>query len=161
MVPVTVWGSSRRKKVTTYAFLDGGSDITLCSQRLVDQLRLQGAKVSFFLASINGDEEQEGIKVDLNLCGLHGTYILSLRDVVAVSTLPDLTGNIPDKDDVARFPNLLSNAKFTYLPQKTVDLLIGADHQLVHRPLEYRFGQTGNPDAIRTQLGWTFGRARN
>ena len=56
---------------------------------------------------------------------------------------------------MARFPNLLRNAEFTYLPQKSVDLLIGADHQFVYRPLEYRFGQTGNPDAIRTQLGWT------
>ena len=93
--------------------------------------------------------------MNLDLCGIHGTDILSLRDVVAVLTLPDLTDHIPDKDDVAHFPNLLRNAKFIYLSQKTVDLLIGADHQLVHRPLEYRFGQTGNPDAIRTQLGWT------
>ena len=155
VVPVTVWGPSCRKRVTTYAFLDEGSDTTLCSQRLVDQLRLQGTKVSFSLASINGVEEQNGVKVDLNMCGIRGTDILSLRDVVAVSTLPDLTDNIPDKEDVGRFPNLLRNAEFTYLPQKTVDLLIGADHQLVHRPLEYRFGQTGNPDAIRTQIGWT------
>ena len=92
--------------------------------------------------------------MDLKLCGIHGTDILLVRDVVAVLMLPDLTNNIPDKDDVALFPNLLRNAEFTYLPQKSVDLLIGADHQSVNRPLEYRFGQTGNPDAIRTQLGW-------
>ena len=93
--------------------------------------------------------------MDFNLSGIHGTDILLVRDVVAVLTLPDSTNNIPDKDDVARFPNLLRNAEFPFLPQKTVDLLIGADHQLVRRPLEYRFGQTGNLDAIRTQLGWT------
>ena len=75
--------------------------------------------------------------------------------MVAISNLPDLIDNILDKDDVARFLNLLGIAKFTYSPQKTVDLLIGADHQLVYRPTVYRFGPTGNPDAIRTQLGWT------
>ena len=53
VVPVTVWGSSRQNMVTTYAFLDEGLDTTLCSQRLVDQLRFQGKKVSFSLARIN------------------------------------------------------------------------------------------------------------
>ena len=59
-------GPSCRKEVTTYAFLDEGSDATLCSQRLVDQLSLQETKVSFSLANINGVEEQNGVKVDLN-----------------------------------------------------------------------------------------------
>ena len=32
--------------------------------------------------------------MNLGLCGIHGTDILLVRDVVAVLTLPDLTNNI-------------------------------------------------------------------
>ena len=75
MVPVAVWGPSHWKKVTTYAFLDEGSNTTLSLQRL-----------SFSLTSMNGVEVQDGVKVNFNLFGIHSTAILSMQDVVAVST---------------------------------------------------------------------------
>jgi len=54
VVPVTVWGPSHGNCITTYAFLDEGSDTTLCSRNLVDQLNLKGTKVHLSLATING-----------------------------------------------------------------------------------------------------------
>ena len=42
VVSVTAWGVTQRRCVTTYAFLDEGSDVTLGTQRLADQSSLKG-----------------------------------------------------------------------------------------------------------------------
>ena len=156
VIPVTVWGVTQRRCVTTYDFLDEGSDVTLCTQRLADQLNLKGTKICFSLATISGTEQRSGIKVDLNLRGVNDQqHILSLQDVVAVPALPDLRESVPDHADIERYSDLLQNAAMTCLQNKSVELLIGADVQAAHRQLEYRIGPNGGPNAVRTALGWT------
>ena len=116
VVLVTEWGVTQRRCVTTYAFLNKGSDVTLCTQRLADQLSLQGTKICFSLATITGTEQRSGIKVDLNLCGVNDQqHILSHQDVVAVPALPDLTESAPDHADVERYSDLLQTTVMTCL----------------------------------------------
>ena len=49
VVTVKVWGA-RKGLVETYAFLDEGSDITLCTKELLDKLKLRGEPVQVSLA---------------------------------------------------------------------------------------------------------------
>ena len=143
---VTVWGVTQRRCVTTYAFLDEGSDVTLCTKKLADRLNLKGTKICFSLATINGTEQRSGIKVDLNLHGVNDQqHILSLQDVVAVPALPDLRESVPDHADIERYSDLLQNAAMTCLQNKSVELLIGADVQAAHRQLEYRIDRMEDP----------------
>ena len=55
VVPVRVWGDGKRL-VDTYAFLDEGSDPTLCTDGLIDKLKVRGEPVRISLATVNGTE---------------------------------------------------------------------------------------------------------
>ena len=49
VIPVTIGNKVTHKKVETYALLDNCSDVTLCSDRLVSELMLDGEKTEYSL----------------------------------------------------------------------------------------------------------------
>ena len=81
VVPVHVWGPDRSRCVTTYGFLDEGSDTTLCSQDLVDNLNLKGKKITFSLSTLHGTNEQKGCSVDIVVKGVNESKELFHREV--------------------------------------------------------------------------------
>ena len=155
VVPVHVWGPDRSRCITTYGFLDEGSDTTLCSQDLVDTLNLKGKKVTFSLSTLHGTNEQKGCSVDIVVKGVNESKELFLREVIAVSDLPDLDDNIPTRNDVKHYPELLNNVNFCCLTDKRVRLLIGANVQAAHRVVEARYGTVDQTSAVRSVLGWS------
>ena len=56
-MPVRV-SAKNGKEVKTYAFLDDGSDTSLCLQHLVEELDVKGSPMSFALTTINAEETQ-------------------------------------------------------------------------------------------------------
>ena len=155
VVPVHVWGPDRSRCITTYGFLDEGSDTTLCSQDLVDTLNLKGKKVMFSLSTLHGTNEQKGCSVDIVVKGVNESKELFLREVIAVSDLPDLEDSIPTRNDVKHYPELLNNVDFCCLTDKRVRLLIGANVQAAHRVVEARYGTVDQTSAVRSVLGWS------
>lgn len=51
VMPVKVFANNR--EVTTYAFLDQGSTVTLCNQHLLDELGIKGQTASINLTTLN------------------------------------------------------------------------------------------------------------
>ena len=52
VIPVKVCSKENNKSVITYAFLDNGSSATFCTESLMKQLGVDGAKVKIFLSTL-------------------------------------------------------------------------------------------------------------
>ena len=65
VLPVTVWSSGSDRCFNTYAFLDEGSNVTLCTESLVKDLCLKGYKVEYSISTVSETKQQLGIKVSL------------------------------------------------------------------------------------------------
>jgi hypothetical protein len=60
--------------IEAYAFLDSGSDVTLCDERLVQELVLQGTERSFSLTTQEKRNSlRRGLEVDLVVETLDGS----------------------------------------------------------------------------------------
>ena len=65
VIPVRVRGHNSTHEVETYALLDNGSEVTLCHERLMETLGLDGDKLKFTLTGINGTTEVEGQSINI------------------------------------------------------------------------------------------------
>ena len=65
VIPVRVRGHNSTHEVETYALLDNGSEVTLCHERLMETLGLDGEKLKFTLTGINGTTEVEGQSINI------------------------------------------------------------------------------------------------
>ena len=68
IVPVRVKGPKR--EIETYAFLDSGSDVTLCLESLVDQLDLPYISTDYKIHTISGEKQVLGKSVSLTVDSL-------------------------------------------------------------------------------------------
>ena len=152
VVPVRVWGDGKRL-VDTYAFLDEGSDTTLCTDGLIDKLKVRGESVRISLATVNGTETQVARRISLSAQGFDEVAIIHLPNVISVPSLPGLRSSIPTGRDLDLYPEMLKGVTFPDL-ECGVELLIGADVPGAHRSLEYRMNHSGGPNAVRCALGW-------
>ena len=153
VVPVTVWSCSDRC-LNTYAFLDEGSNATLCTESLVNDLGLIGHKVEYSISTVCETKQQLGVKVSLRFRGINELAIFEAPDVLAVPHLPDLKGSIPSNADTKHFAHL-HGLNFPDLGHKRVDILIGADVIKAHLADQTRSGLDNEPVGIRTPLGWS------
>ena len=80
IVPVRVRGKKREEVVETYALLDNGSDITLCDERLREQLGIEGIQRSFFLTTKEKKNSvKNGLEVKLVVEALDGSQEVELH----------------------------------------------------------------------------------
>lgn len=70
LVPVCVWAENESKYVETHAFLDEGSNSSLCTFNLLDRLGLQAPPGVCTISTINGDESQPSSRVSLVVRGV-------------------------------------------------------------------------------------------
>ena len=154
VIPVKVWSSSNRKCESVYAFLDEGSDTTLCSKALLNRLGAKGKAVHFSLSTVSGTDHKHGHDVKLFIQGYNEATVIELPSVLSVPCLPDLKSSIPSGQDLISYADVLQGVS---LPEVLggIELLIGADIPEAHRTLEYRISQVGGPNAVRTMLGWS------
>ena len=82
VVPVRVRGCDGGPEVETCAFLDNGSDTTLCLKGLVQRLSLNRTPKHFTLPSINSESSPRvGYKVALDVMALNGDDSVRLDKV--------------------------------------------------------------------------------
>lgn len=72
LVRATTPGSD--KQLTTYAFLDSGSDTTLCLKSLVEELSLESEPTDFTLLTVNYEGKKHGRRARLDIEALHKVY---------------------------------------------------------------------------------------
>ena len=143
-VPVVIDGTFH-----TCALLDTGSSTTFCSKRLVDELKLQGAKMSYKLQTLHGSKDCFSEAVDFQVSSKDGTECLYLKNVFVVDDIPVENSSI---SDLSRYPHLKDLA---FSQESQVDVLIGQDNSAALVPLEVRSGPVGTPFATLTKMGWT------
>lgn len=155
IVPVRVSGTSGGQKIVTYAFLDDGSDTTLCSNSLAQRLGLSGKPMNFSLSTINKEHRpRNGYEVELSVKALKSEDGVHLDKVWNVDRLPISQQSILYKEDTEKWPHL-RGIEFPRLDGKVMEILIGNDNAEAHWIFEQRCGRHKQPYSARTLLGWT------
>ncbi|XP_055643771.1 uncharacterized protein LOC129779977 [Toxorhynchites rutilus septentrionalis] len=153
IVPVKLYGS--RSSITTFAFLDEGSSITLIEEKLVNELGVKGRRAPLCL-SWTGDVtrmESESKKVELKISGLNNERKLQLEDARTVKKLA-LHGQSLCFDDLAARYGYLRGLPVASYENASPRLLIGIDNLSLTVPLKMREGKIHEPVAVKTRLGW-------
>lgn len=153
VVPVKVKAPDGDKEIETYAFLDDGSDTTMCLQSLADDLGIEGKPVQFVLSTMPGDQERQGRELCLDVTGMSTGKGVRMSNVWTTDRLPISEENIVAKRDVCEMDHL-KDIDIIELPERKITLLIGSDTPEALCPLEVRSGKRGEPYALRTILGW-------
>lgn len=153
VLPVKVRSNGR--EVITWALLDHGSDVSLCEQRLADDLGIQGKETNFRLTTVNNASTQRGGKeVSFSFQGLQDSEVIDMPRVWTVEALPTTHRSIPKQQDVDRWSHL-KGIKLPTAAKKDITLLIGSDTPEAFWVQEERRGKKKEPYAIRSPLGWT------
>ena len=155
IVPVHVKGVVR--DIDTYAFLDSGSNVTMCLESLVEDLGIQtdSAKVDFRMHTISGECDASGKEISLNISSVDGKTHFRMNNVLTTETIPVDEDNLVHPSDLESWSHL-SDLNIHSVPHGKITMLIGLDHpEIIERQLTVRRGKTGDPMAIKTPLGWT------
>ena len=83
-----VSGPVSNKHLMTYAFLDSGSDTTLCLRSLVEELSLESEPTHFTLSTVNYQGKEHGHQTCLNIEALDGRMKFTLDRVLTTESLP-------------------------------------------------------------------------
>jgi len=149
-----VYSNDQTHYVDTYAFLDGGSTISLCTTNLMQRLNLRGDRVRRKIEGVTGSKCQQGFVVTMKIKGLQETKLISLPSVLTVKELPNFNASIPTNEVVSKY-NHLTGRNFPEIPQRQVEILIGADIWQAHVIHESILGEPDHPRVLKTGLGWT------
>ncbi|XP_072168900.1 uncharacterized protein [Diadema setosum] len=118
------------QEIQIWALLDEGSDVSLCSNRLVKQLGIQGAPKDFQLTTVgNSLSNQKGLEVGL-----------TVRNITDGKTI-----NLPK----------VWTVKEMNISQDYAQLLIGGDPPEAFWVLDQHRSNPKEPCAVRTPLGWS------
>ena len=155
IVPVKIKGPLN--EIETYAFLDSGSDTTLCLQSLLDELGIQSksSESDYNIRTISGDSSVSAKEVDLKIFSLKGDSHFLLNNVLTTPLIPVDEENLISPSEVRKWPHL-EHLDIQHVPFGKVTLLIGMDHpEIIENQLEVRRGKRNEPIGIKTPLGWT------
>jgi len=154
VAPVRVFNDDGSRFVDTYCFLDNGSQVNICSQRLTDKLHANGANVTQKITGIPGSREINSPLVSLRVKGLKESATFSLSEVSVMKDLPDISSSIP-RDSQLRSYEQLHGLHFPEVSESCIDLLIGAGAVQVHSVVDARVGsRRSQPTAFKTGVGW-------
>ncbi len=163
LVPVKVKCSGSNQVITTYAFLDSGSNTTFCTNELLDQLGVKGKEVSLSLTTLQNEDCQTECRVaSLQVYDMEEECLVELPNVFTTDKIPVSESSIPRQKDIDKWPHL-KNVQLRDI-NSAVGLLIGNDIPAALEPKEVIERHGKGPYAIRTVLGWTvngpLGRSR-
>ncbi|XP_060589840.1 uncharacterized protein LOC132744996 [Ruditapes philippinarum] len=153
IVPVVV--GTKTMQVETYALLDEGSDVTLCSESLVKRLGVESKPCKFTLTTVNKSSQNiNGKEVKLQVSALNGGQVIDLQKVWSVKTLPISLQSLPDQSVTGKWKHL-NGINLPKIDVNKVELLVGSDTPDAFWVEEQRRGNKGEPYAIRSILGWS------
>lgn len=154
IVPVVVKNGNMHVK--TYALLDKGSDITLCSDDSVGKnIRVKGTPREFTITTVNqSTDSRYGLEVKLKASPLDGNEMVTLNRVWSVRRLPISLTSLPDRSELGKWKHL-AGITLPRIKEGEVELLIGSDTPEAFWVEEERRGKRGEPYAMRSMLGWS------
>ena len=106
VIPVRVRGSGSPKELITYAFLDSGSDTSLCLSRLAEELFLEGRPVEFTMKTANYKGKRTASDVQLEVQALDGSADFTLDHVLTVDNIPVAPRHFASNKELKKWPHL-------------------------------------------------------
>ena len=88
IIPIKVRGKGGGRVIETYALLDNGSEVTLCHERLVKELGLDGQRFEFTLTGMTSSEKVDSKLVDLVVKSIDDSVEVELCNVKTVVNMP-------------------------------------------------------------------------
>ena len=154
LVPVKVQCSKSSRVVTTYAFLDAGSNTTFCTDELLEQLGVQGEKTALSLTTLQHEDSLTNCSlISLEVSDLDNNYMVELTTVFSTERLPLSKSSIPQQEDVHRWPYL--KGVTLRRVDASIGLLIGNNVRKALELKEIKHCHGKGPYAVRTIFGWT------
>jgi hypothetical protein len=154
LVPVKVRCPGTSRVITTYAFLDAGSNTTFCTNELLNQVGVQGKRTTLSLTTLQSENCAINCTVNsLEVFDLNEDNMVELPIVFSTERLPVNESSIPRQEDVNRWQHL-KGVKLQEI-DASIGLLIGNDVPKALEPKEVRECIGRGPYAVRTVLGWT------
>ena len=155
LVPVRVYSPESKRSHSTYALLDTGSNVTLCHERLLRTLGLQGRTETMSLTTLDKKHNRTPTRmISLDVTNPDGEGMMHLGQVYARDSLPIDSHNRVTMSETARWSHL-KGLPLHHSPIDEVMLMIGQDYPDALVPLATVPGGKGEPYAVRTRLGWT------
>ena len=162
IIPVLIKPDNTETHIATYAFLDNGCGAVFVKDSLQRALHMQTKNTKLLIKTMNLEEvvRTKIIQGNLQVGSLDGTSFLDLPTVYVKDELPVNRNDIPTQDDIAKWNHLKdANIQIPKLPRNChqiadVTVMIGMNVPAASAPLEVVLGDTGEPYAQRSQLGW-------
>ena len=147
IIPFPIQSDGNR--LSTYAFRDSGSMVSITDQSVQEQLRSQGTDMT------------------LNIVGIHRIKDLKREK----APLKRVNSKVQSIEAFAHPSISLGNTNYNYsklkqsfnhlsvLPKKSfnlmeVGIILGRDAYELQRPLDYKIGTGSEPFTVLTELGW-------
>ncbi|XP_055633544.1 uncharacterized protein LOC129773906 [Toxorhynchites rutilus septentrionalis] len=150
-LPVTIHGNG--KHVSTYAFLDDGSNSTLLENKIASALGIKGPTDGFCL-SWTGNisrEEKESQRISIVICGDGKKFKLHNVRTVQQLQLPAQTMRY---EDLVQTYHHLKGLPVRSYEGAIPGIIIGIEHIRLLTALRTREGKDNEPVATKTRLGW-------
>ena len=152
VLPVRV--NYKDRSVIVNAFLDGGSDATLCTRDLLNRLGIEGEDLKYRLSTLTGDIEVKGVRATLSVSSVNGGECHNLS-CISTDQIPLDRTNFAHASDLEGYSHL-HDIPWPNLDDDSVSILIGSDNaEIIESQLDKRVGGKGEPIAVLTCLGWT------
>ncbi|XP_062713078.1 uncharacterized protein LOC134290086 [Aedes albopictus] len=154
VIPVTL--SSNGKSVSTFAFLDDGSNVTLMEEAIADELGLNG-NISSLCIQWTGSvtrKEPSSRQVELRISGVNGGPDYAISGVQTIPHL-DLPQQSLDYEELSKLFPHLKGLPVRSFSNAVPRILIGLDNAALKLTLDKRERRSREPIAAKTRLGWT------
>ena len=138
-----------------YAQHDSGSEVTLVSASLADELSLRRGETSLVtLHTVSGSTTSTFSHVSMKVQTLHNGDQFNINKALVMPAWSDESYTLPHHYNLSSLSQF-DNVDMKKLPHRpNVDILLGLDNSNLMRVLEERIGEEGEPHAIETPIGW-------
>lgn len=152
MVPVEIYGPKASKKII--ALLDEGSTITLLDESTAKEIGVNGTYEPLNIKTIcGGQAEEESLRVNLKIRGLHRQDKRSLENVRTIKNLK-IPPQYLDLEDIEACNHLQPiRNEIVYKPEAP-KMIIGQDNWGLIVSRKIIKGRRSQPAASLTSLGW-------
>ena len=157
VLPVMVKSDHTGQSALVNCLLDSGCDSTLATRHLAQLLGLNEEEydaADVIMATSNNETKEKAFKIDVEVGCCNSDKFFSLKNVICMNKIGKHNNPIGDlKVNLAEHTHL-RNIALPSLQDKSIDLIIGCDHELMFDVLEIRRNSSSRLTAKLSPLGW-------